>query len=147
MPGYPTITRITERIAVFALLLAAAGTPVFAEDAKPAPAKDATEAKSAPAPAKDAAPAKIEWRECDVRDGSGEVKKALIAECEKLVGDNEVKGFKYFQTSQTSTDAKDQAFKAEFRASGKSYVVTCSLTGEITGSEAKADPAAEPAKP
>lgn len=108
-----------------------------AED-KPAPPKDPVDAK--PATTKEAP---VEWRECDVRDVNADVKKALIGECEKVSGDNEVKGFKYFQTS---TDAKVPLFKAEFAAGGKTCIVTCSPTGEIKSSDAKADPNAQPAK-
>ncbi|MBA3709237.1 MAG: hypothetical protein H0W83_10515 [Planctomycetes bacterium] len=117
------------RTFIIAALAILSSTASFAED------------KPAAAMPEEAAAAKIEWREVETKDVPLEVKKALIAECDKVVGDGEVKGFKYFQTS---TDAKEPLFKAQFRVAGKIHTITCKPTGEIASAQAKADPAAEP---
>ncbi|MBA2479326.1 MAG: hypothetical protein H0V44_01590 [Planctomycetes bacterium] len=101
----------------------------------------------ADAPAADpkapAAEVAVEWRQVDVKDVPLEAKKALIAECDKLVGGDEVKGFTYFQTTM---DAKETRFKAEFTVGAKDHVVICTRTGEVTAVQSTAQAPAPAAK-
>jgi hypothetical protein len=120
------------RAALIAFLLTAALAPSCAEDKAAAPGGDGK------------AGAEVDWRVVDVKDVPATVKKALIAACDKLVGEEEVKGFTYYQTSLL--DTPDTRFKATFRAGDKQHVVTCTPAGEISDTQSTTDQPAPPAK-